>query len=153
MSSLSSTYAQSVLTLPPSATAKQLADPISRSQAEYNHYLNLASREDFTAIRSHNILYNAGKDRDGRTIVVFVAHNIPATKIDLESLFLFAIGATTSPHTHTHHSTTHTPHIHRTHTEARSTYFSSYTAASYSGQDCRERVHAAVLPRQHSQHQ
>jgi hypothetical protein len=67
-----------------------------RYQAEYAYYLDLASREDFSKIAPLRILYHAGQDASGRPIIVVVANNIPQEKIDIESLFLYAI-RTSSP--------------------------------------------------------
>jgi Rho GTPase-activating protein 1 len=83
--------------LPPPARAASsssaAAPPLQQSKAEadYERYLMLSRSEDFSAIEPLNIIYQSGVDRQGRPVVVIVAQNVPAKKINMDSLLLYVI--------------------------------------------------------------
>jgi Rho GTPase-activating protein 1 len=57
----------------------------------YQHYLNLARREDFSQLSPLNIVDVSGRDMQGRPMVVFIGANLPRHKVDMENLLLFLI--------------------------------------------------------------
>lgn len=58
---------------------------------EYENYLAVARKEKFDDIAPLNFLYQSGKDSLGRPIIVMIGAQLPAKKIDLERVMLYAI--------------------------------------------------------------
>jgi len=60
-------------------------------EQEYARYMERASKEDFSDLQKHKMVYNSGKDLYSRPILVIVGSLVPAKTVDLDRLLLFFI--------------------------------------------------------------
>eukprot|EP01133_Synstelium_polycarpum_P016668 gene16668-19807_t len=91
-SSVSNTFS-SLLSKAPAKPAPATTTSPARTRAdiEYNEYLERSRIGTFPEIESLNFIYQAGKDNLGRTIIVIIASNLPAKKIDMDRVLLYTI--------------------------------------------------------------
>jgi len=75
-----------------SSEFKKPVEPVvDRSEQEYNKYIEMAKKEDFTELIKYKMVYHSGYDVNLRPILVIVASLIPAKTVDLNKLLLFFI--------------------------------------------------------------
>ena len=67
------------------------ADPASRRERMYDRYRRRALDEDFTDLDDRKVMYDCGQDAQGRTIMVFVAENLPFKRIAEERVLMYVI--------------------------------------------------------------
>ena len=79
---------------PPSPEASHMDEQMKRDikgESEYQRYLEMSRSQNYEDMKALNMLYRCGIDKQGRPVIVFVACNIPAKKIDPDRFLLFII--------------------------------------------------------------
>jgi Rho GTPase-activating protein 1 len=83
--------AASVSLPPPQPAPKKPETKAEKEVREYEYYLNLAKKMDFSDIQQYQMLYQAGVDFCNRPILVVIACKFPAKKMSIDRFLLYCI--------------------------------------------------------------